>query len=190
VIVGVDRDRVSVRIREQQQHKRPHRRRVTVAAAVPKANRLRWMVEKLTELGVDRFVPLATQRGVVPPGPARLRKVEQTMIAAARQSRRNFLMTIEPVRSWADFIHEDDDAEVLVAHPSGEPMTIGDTPIDQPLHLAVGPEGGFSEAEVELADNSGARLIRLTETILRVETAAIAFASTALMDRRFRQAVC
>ena len=75
-----------------------------LATAVPKVDRFRWLVEKATELGVGRLIPLQTARSVVSPGALKLDKMRQAVIEACKQSGRNRLMEIEPVTSWREFV--------------------------------------------------------------------------------------
>src|SRR5262249_23122136 len=71
---------------------------LTVAAAVPKGDRADWMVEKLSEIGVDRFIPLAAERSVVlPAGKSKHQRWERLAVESAKQSRRNGVMKIDPL---------------------------------------------------------------------------------------------
>ncbi|MCA9117460.1 MAG: 16S rRNA (uracil(1498)-N(3))-methyltransferase, partial [Planctomycetaceae bacterium] len=91
VIVATSRRKVELRVEELRRHL-PEASGLTLAVAPPKGERLRWMVEKLTELGVSRWVPLLTERGVVSPGEGRQSKMPQWVIEAARQCGRHHLM--------------------------------------------------------------------------------------------------
>jgi 16S rRNA (uracil1498-N3)-methyltransferase len=138
---------------------------VTVAFAVVKGERPEWAVQKLTELGVDRIVPLLTARSVVrwPAGEstsqlARLRRVARE---AAVQSRRVWLPVVGPVTPFEAMAAE---PGACVAHPGGGPPSL-----DQPLVL-VGPEGGWDDTEVA---GAGPTLVGLGPSVLRTETAAV-----------------
>ena len=137
---------------------------VTVAFVVVKGQRPEWAVQKLTEIGVDRIVPLLAARSVVrwPPGEvggqlARLRRVARE---AAMQSRRAWLPAVEGVTPFADVAAE---AAAALAHPGGEPPSL-----DRPV-LLVGPEGGWDGAELA----SGLPQVGLGPSVLRAETAAV-----------------
>lgn len=157
---------------------------LALATAVPKGDRAKWLVEKLTELDVDIWTPLQTERSVVEPGAARLEKLQQSVIAACKQCGRNRLLAIEPPITWAEWIERERPAgPILVADPAGEPinaqlerLTQGSTP-QQRLCAAIGPEGGFTPGELELAHQAGAVCVALGSTVLRIETAAIALAA-------------
>ena len=71
-----------------------------VAAPLPKADRADFLIEKLTELGVTRFVPLRTERSVVHPKATKLDRLERAVIEASKQCGRNVLMQIGPLTDW------------------------------------------------------------------------------------------
>jgi 16S rRNA (uracil1498-N3)-methyltransferase len=161
----------------------PH---VVVASAIPKADRFRWLVEKATELGVGRLIPLQTARSVTEPGSNKLDKMRATVIEACKQSGRDRLMTIDAVTDWKSFLGSAPELGCLVlADPSGAPL--GDVPEmrqrDRPLILLVGPEGGFTEAEVGQAVEAGGYRVSIGPGILRTETAAIALAALFLLSQ-------
>lgn len=152
-----------------------HDRRVaalTVAAAMPKGDRLEWMVEKLTETGVDRIVLLHCDRGVVRWDADRaersLDRLRRVVRAAATQSRRVWLPTLEGPVEAAAFLAATPRA--VLCEPAG-PSLAAVEPL--PECLVIGPEGGFSTAELATGHGRAA----LGPTILRVETAALVAAA-------------
>jgi len=152
-----------------------------VAVPLPKGDRAQFLVEKLTELGVKRLVPLRTARSVVHPGESKLEKLERWAIEASKQCGRNVLLEIAPLTDWAVYCGEGDLPEQRwLAHPErtngvSPPRTTPVSTMDRVF--AVGPEGGFTEEEVERACALGWRRIELGPRILRVETAAVALAA-------------
>ena len=138
---------------------------VTVAFAVVKGQRPEWAVQKLTEIGVDRLVPLLSARSVVrwPAGEAgtqvaRLRRVARE---ASMQSRRVWLPVVDVVTPFEAMAAEPGAA---LAHPGGVPPSL-----EHPVVL-IGPEGGWDEAELA---GSRAVLVGLGPSVLRTETAAV-----------------
>lgn len=144
---------------------------VTVGFAIVKGDRPDWVVQKLTELGVDRIVPLMAARSVVRwDGERALRHVQRLRTVAreaAMQSRRVWLPEVAdvcdldaggPLEGWAPGA-----AATALAHPGGTPPSLA-----QPTIL-VGPEGGWTPAEVGAAPV----LVGLGPTVLRTETAAL-----------------
>lgn len=161
--------------------------RWTVASAVPKGERADWMVEKLSELGTAAFVPLATARSVVlPEGKNKRDRWARIAAESATQSRRRGVMRIEPLTPLADAIagmaRGASHNWFLSPAPDGTAITRalrdgtgGGRPAD--VTLLVGPEGGWTGEEIAAMRDAGLLAVRLTETILRVETAAVAAAA-------------
>jgi 16S rRNA (uracil1498-N3)-methyltransferase len=150
---------------------------VAIAAALPKGDRAEFMVEKLTELGIARFIPIIAERSVVLPKPAVVEKFTRIVIEASKQCGRNRLMAIDPPVSWADLLKRTDLPHLrLVLHTSKTELELLQ-PGKGPVVLAVGPEGGFTSEEVAAAVAFGWRTASLGPRILRVETAAVAAAA-------------
>jgi 16S rRNA (uracil1498-N3)-methyltransferase len=183
-VIELAKARASLRILSHHTETQPTGRTVVLVTAIPKADRFRWLVEKATELGVDRLVPLLTTRSVTEPGSNKLDKMRTTVIEACKQSGRNRLMVIDPLTTWESFLSAAQPFDRLfVAHPSGTEFsglkTIGQG--EYPILLAVGPEGGFTEAEIAQAVQAGGSCISLGPRILRTETAAVAFSALCLL---------
>jgi 16S rRNA (uracil1498-N3)-methyltransferase len=148
---------------------------LTLAVALPKGDRQKWLVEKLTELGCARLVPLVTTRGVAEATPAAIERLGRAAIEACKQCGRTTLPEITPPATLAAVLAARDPNTVsLVADPSGEalgPLLAGHAGAVLAL---VGPEGGFTAEELAVAEAAGCRRVSLAPHILRVETAAIA----------------
>lgn len=161
---------------------------ITVAAAIPKGERADWMVEKLSELGVNVFIPLATERGVVvPEGTHKLERWLRIATESAKQCRRRGVMRIESVTQLAAYLARP------VPELAGRICLTTERPAMQfysmilamqdavGLTLFIGPEGGWSDSELDQFEKAGVEFARLTENILRIETAAIAAAAFTAM---------
>jgi 16S rRNA (uracil1498-N3)-methyltransferase len=155
---------------------------LTLAVALPKGERQKWLVEKATELGVTRLVPLVTERGVAQPADAALDRLRRTVIEASKQCGRNRLLEIAQPMPVGDYLRSADlGATRLFADAAGTAL---DDSADKPQpggdwQLAIGPEGGFTPAEVADATAAGWWLVSLGPRILRVETAAVMLAAWA-----------
>lgn len=152
---------------------------LTIASAVPKGARADWMIEKLSELGVDRFVPLISARSVVhPEGKNKIDRWQRLASESAKQSRRTGVMEIDALTSLVSFLN---DLSTPAAHLSTAPDTLPPSSIFHPpsssLTLLVGPEGGWDDAELARFAERHLTPVTLGGTILRVETAAIAAAA-------------
>jgi 16S rRNA (uracil1498-N3)-methyltransferase len=135
---------------------------ITIGFAVPKADRPEWIVQKLTELGADRIVVLHADRSVVrwesDRAAKHLTKLRRVILEACNQCRAVWLPSIEGPVDASTFL-----PGAVAAEPGGRPLRTGDRTI------AVGPEGGWSDAELVAAGDR----VALGSTVLRVETAAI-----------------
>ncbi|HUY33286.1 MAG TPA: 16S rRNA (uracil(1498)-N(3))-methyltransferase [Pirellulales bacterium] len=163
---------------------------LTLAVALPKGDRQRWLIEKAVELGVWRLVPLETERSVAEPVDKALQRMRRIVIEASKQCGRNRLMEIASPRDWSPWCAEAGSIRVTdlsrrraMADPSGgvgtrewtESLRTG--PTVRSVLLAVGPEGGWTEAELAVASTHGWQVLNLGPRILRVETAAVTLAA-------------
>ncbi len=183
-ITSVRRRDVELRIIAARRDERPACG-IILGTAVPKGDRFDWLIEKATELGVTRIVPLVTARSVVDPRDSKLDKLRQTVIAACKQSGRNHLLELSPVTTWSDFVKGDLAGHTsFIAHPGpgAEPLSASHLSAQPTIVFAVGPEGGFTDDEVSLAIAHGAKPISLGPLTLRIETAALALAARFLLD--------
>jgi len=137
---------------------------VTVAFVPTKGERPEWAVQKLTEVGVDRIVPVAAARSVVRWGPdrapAHVQRLRRVAREAAMQSRRTWLPEVDEVTPFASVAAL---PGACLAVPDGGPPSL-----DRPLVL-VGPEGGWAAEELE----AGLPAVALSTHVLRTETAAV-----------------
>ena len=141
---------------------------VGVGFALVKAAKPELVVQKLTELGVDRIVPFRAERSVVHWDAERADRGHRRLVAVARsatmQSHRPWLPSVEPVLSLAELLGE---PGVAIADRAGT------APAGRDALVLVGPEGGWSPAERAMAAEAGARCVVIGEHVLRAETAAI-----------------
>ena len=151
---------------------------VWLAFAPVKRAQTDWLVEKSTELGVARLIPVMTQRTVTER--VRLDRLESIAIEAAEQCGRTRVPQIVEPTSLKRLIEELDPARHLYFADEGGGEPVASTFAEGPALILVGPEGGFTEEERQLVRGSGASAISLGPRILRAETAALA-ALTAFM---------
>jgi 16S rRNA (uracil1498-N3)-methyltransferase len=169
------------------------RLRLTIASAIPKGARADWMIEKLSELGADAFIPLIAVRSVVIPRDSnKSDRWARLASESARQSGRSDVMTLEPAAEVGKLVAEArngdrlawylstrDDARPLANQFSeaGPGACGGQGHALAALTLLVGPEGGWTPDEIAAFDGAQLPGVRLTATVLRVETAAVAAAA-------------
>ncbi len=155
-----------------------------VAAPLPKGDRSQFLIEKLTELGATSFVPLECERSVVSASDAKLEKLQRHVIEASKQCGRNVLMAIELPLAWLEHCQALGDGETgWIAHVDAAESDPTRAAGARNVRIAIGPEGGFTEAEVAAGVSRGWRPINLGPRILRVETAALLAAHLAIVKQ-------
>ena len=152
---------------------------LTVAAALIKPDHYEWMLEKCTELGASRFIPLTTARSHAEPGANRLIRWKKILLSAMKQSRRSVLPGLSDVASFQSLVRTSNDYDQCVifyesADESFSEFLRQHTLNDKTKVMAViGPEGGFTDSEIAIARNSGWFVLSLGTRRLRSETAAV-----------------
>lgn len=133
-------------------------------------DRLEWCIEKCTEIGLSRVSLILCQNSER--RKVRIDRLEKVAISAMKQSMSTFLPEIKEVVSFQDFFNDLKDEQVLIAHCRESEK--GDLKnFELPACLLIGPEGDFTEDEIELALSSGAKPVHLGPKRLRTETAAV-----------------
>lgn len=143
---------------------------LSIAVAPPKGDRFGDLVRGLTELGVGTIIPMQTERGErLPTAYARWHRIAGE---ALKQCRRAHLPRILPVTSIPALVQSK--VRLTVLDRSGRAAAPGTPGL---VTLVIGPEGGFTSAELATLTGGGASLVRLAGPILRIETAALAAAA-------------
>jgi 16S rRNA (uracil1498-N3)-methyltransferase len=177
-IERLQKDRVELRIVERRSLDRESPHELTLAVALPKGDRQKWLLEKIVELGAARLVPLVTQRGVAQPVEQALARLERAAIEASKQCGRNRLLQVAPPIAAGDYFPLPASSTLrLLADPSGTALANEPQPLPRAIQAAVGPEGGFTSEELATARDCGWQVVSLGPRILRIETAAIALAA-------------
>lgn len=155
---------------------RETQREIHLAIALPKPDRSRELIERLTELGVCSLTPLIASRTQRPPTDALLAKLRRGVIEACKQSGRNQLMDLLVPMQAEDFFKNCAQGTKWIAHPAMEKLS-HDLPPSGVFHVAIGPEGGWTDDEVELAVSQSFKPVDLGARIYRIETAATTLAA-------------
>lgn len=157
--------------------------KITLYQGLPKADKMELIIQKAVELGAYRIVPVATKRAVVKlergKEDKKIARWNAISEAAAKQSKRAVIPKVENVLSFKDAIKECESANIkLIPYELSDPDSMEKTRsiIDgikagDEIAIFIGPEGGFSEEEIEMAVNSDVLPITLGHRILRTETA-------------------
>jgi 16S rRNA (uracil1498-N3)-methyltransferase len=179
-IENVARDRVEFALLEELPAHEPALR-TTLLLAVVKFDSFEWAIEKATELGVSTIVPLAaarSEKGLLAAAQKRSERWNKIILEAAQQSRRVRLPMLEPLtKAEAAFLSRKNRLGIFLSERNEAP------PLRNALQnagtlddaiLAIGPEGGWTDGEVDSAVNAGFREGSLGKLILRTETAVVA----------------
>jgi len=181
-VTEVRRGSLSVEIDSRSEAMPRPRPALHLGFAVPKGKRLDWLLEKATELGAASLCPVVFERSVAGGKELSLAKQERWLghcISAAKQCGLDWLPEIRPARRLAEFLVEFGGKDWLGllgdAGPSTQSLPAAFASRDQrDVCILVGPEGGLSDAERQEALAAGFIPVRLGQTILRIETAALA----------------
>lgn len=136
-------------------------------------DRIEWFAEKATEIGIDRFSPLLCQHSERKE--IKAQRIEKILISAMKQSQKALLPQLDDMISFSEFIRQEFDGQKFIAHCySQEKSLLKDVyQKGKDALILIGPEGDFSEKEVEEALDKGFKPISLGESRLRTETAAL-----------------
>ena len=140
-----------------------------------KLNYLNLMIQKATELGVTRFIPLLSERTVV--RKINEKRVKKIIIEASEQSNRLNLPTLDKLKNLEEFLKENIDITIHFGDLNSKNKKI-DIKRDEPLCILIGPEGDFSIKEREIISKMKNIIpLNINKNILRSETAAISIIS-------------
>ncbi len=161
--------------------------KITLFQCLPKAGKMETIIQKCVELGACGFVPVQSERCVVvlkPPYEGRIERWQRVSEEAAKQSRRGVIPKVQlPVAlDKLDFTEFD---TVLAAYENEQTVSLKTALHERcgkVIAIVVGPEGGFSEAEVKTLVQKGARSVSLGTRILRTETAGMAMTAQILYE--------
>jgi 16S rRNA (uracil1498-N3)-methyltransferase len=181
-IAKIGKDKVEISVSSLETHTPRETGRIIICASVAKGERFDWLVGKCTELGVDRICPVLFERTVKQASGHSVERYNKLALSAAKQCQRLFLPQINAPVKLSDCLsrlpREYPNAKILFGSTSEKTETIFEQMKDvQDYIVFVGPEGGLTADEEQMLRSHGAVGVGLTETILRIETAAIAFAS-------------
>jgi 16S rRNA (uracil1498-N3)-methyltransferase len=150
-----------------------------VYTATPKGGRVDEMIDQLSQVGAATWGPLETARGIVEPRERKLERLERLTHEAAKQCGRAWLLRIERPATLSGLL-AGKDCRVILADASGipyDPATVRGVPR---VRLLIGPEGGWTAEELDLARSLGAAIARFGPHTMRIETAAVAAAAVVM----------
>ncbi len=190
VVQTVGRKRVTLEIERLERAEQRTNGRIIIAASIAKGERFDWLIGKCTELGADRICPVIFERTVkLATGSRVLNRWENIAIASAKQCGRLFLPVIDgpmPLKQVVEAVKSDyARCRLVFGSFAGDAKLLTGVPFGcEDVAAFIGPEGGFASDEEQLLKKAGAEGVYLTETTLRVETAAVALAAILGAQRR------
>ncbi len=180
----IDGARVRAELRAELAPPRPAALAIVLAQGIPKGAKMDFIVEKATELGVERIVPFTSERTVGDGGrTGKLDRWRRLARTAAQQCGRRSVLTVDEPQSLASLAASLGSYDLaLVPWEVAEPVPLrerlpGLLSGARRALVAIGPEGGLSHAEAHLLEASGGHLISLGSRILRTETAGLVVCS-------------
>ena len=183
-ITAIASERVSVRCLEKLAESHEPRVRLVLAQGLAKGEKMDFIIQKAVEMGAYSVIPVAMEHSVVRlDGAKAAKKVERWQKiaeSAAKQSKRDIIPQVQPVQSMAEMLASGDYETKIIAYECEDRLSLkaalkaaeaaGGI---KELLLIIGPEGGISEGELELARQAGAVPVSLGRRILRAETAGL-----------------
>jgi len=181
-IEDIEDNRVKVKINQQKTISKENIVGVDIAFAIPKGKRSHLLIQKCTELGVHKLIPINYARSVVKlkdDCSAKIEKWQKIAIEASKQCGRNTITEIGEVVNFDNILKTVDSYDLsLFACSQSDANNLKNTLQEHPkpnnIISFIGPEGGFATNEIEMAIKAGCKFVSLGSRILRIETAAIA----------------
>ncbi len=179
-ITRIDRQRVTTEIVSHSSREAELPYRITLAQGIPEATKMDWIIEKSVELGVSDIIPLAAQRSVVrldnDRAEKRLSRWQAIAISAAQQCGRNRLPHIASPVGTGEYLRQTTPSPRILFSPRATETLSEWVRHQKPqdITLMIGPEGGFSPEEENMAEQQGVTFLSMGPRILRTETAGLA----------------
>ena len=184
-LIAIQKDSVEARIDESMPLAPKSSRQLTIAAALPKGDRQKWMVEKLMELGTARIIPIITRYAVTKADAPVVERLRRQAVEASKQCGAKYLPKIIEEKTLEELSDLTEQESVWFAHPVRDAAIgqclPGKLPKSDKITVLIGPTGGFAPEEVEFAQDAGWLPLDLGPYLLRTETAAIAIAASLLL---------
>ncbi len=181
-IEDIEDNKVKVKINQQCTIRNENIVEIDIAFAIPKGKRSHLLIQKCTELGVHKLIPTNYARSVVKlrdDCSVKIEKWQKIAIEASKQCGRNTITEISEVVDFDNILNtaKSYDLPLFACSQSNSDNlknTLQEHPKPNSILGLIGPEGGFTSNEIEMAKRAGCKFVSLGSRILRVETAAIA----------------
>ncbi len=191
VLVAINKGQLTFEIIDKRQAHGEPQTRITLYQSMLARDKFEWLLQKCTEVGVWRFIPVITRRSLVRKsdtvGPAKLERWQRIITEAAEQSHRGLIPEIDRPIGFTECLSQLSEFDLaLIASLDEDSKPLGKLMPDQvkPKNIAllIGPEGGFTDDEIKLACENGAAAFSLGPRVLRTETAAMVASALVLYE--------
>ncbi|AAO91449.2 16S rRNA (uracil(1498)-N(3))-methyltransferase [Coxiella burnetii] len=146
---------------------------IELGQGISRSEKMDYAIQKAVELGVNRIVPLITERTSTKPKTQKLAHWQGVLISGCEQSGRCCIPELMQAQSLSDWLSQKREGLSLVCHPNAQNSLADFKTTSQRITLLIGPEGGLSDDEVQRATQSGFQVLFLGPRILRTETATV-----------------
>ena len=194
VIENVNKNSVDCKIEKEIEETTELKFKLDVFQGLPKAEKMELIIQKLTEIGVTKFIPIKMERCVVKlqskDEAKKIERWQKIAEVASKQSKRDIIPTVNNVEDIAKICEKIGQYDIfIVAYEEEKNKTLKDVLKqekekikDGKIAILVGPEGGISKKEIDMLAKNGAKIITLGSRILRTETAPIVLASNIVYE--------
>src|SRR6056297_535366 len=182
-IIAVHQKRCAIQIHQSKQNYKPLAYDLTVAIApTKKMDRFEWFLEKATEIGVSRIVPIICERSER--SAFRSDRVEKVVVAAMKQSVRAYKPKIESPVAFYEWIKRDSNQNGYIAHCHNlRKESLWKIALSDSIRIAIGPEGDFTKEEIKRAEECRFKGVSSGAYRLRTETAGILACSAVFFSK-------
>ena len=175
-IQRIERDRVDVKVGAWRDVDRESSLEIGLVQGLPEADKMDWIIQKAAELGVGWIQPVVCERSVVRLSGERAQRREahwqRVAVAACEQCGRDRIPEVRPTLAFVNWLAAPSETLRWLLVPDGDSIAALAAP-GSAFELLVGPEGGLSEREQEVARSRGCRPVSLGRRVLRAETASV-----------------
>ncbi|MGM9532795.1 16S rRNA (uracil(1498)-N(3))-methyltransferase [Intestinibacter sp.] len=189
-ITDISKNQVDLNIIEKKEIKRESDLKVKLYQGLPKSTKMEFILQKLTEVGVDEIILVSTKRSVVKVDDKKegkkLERWERIIYEAAKQSKRGKIPTLRGVLSFDEALEDMKNNDMNICPYENEKTVsiksaIREADINN-IGIFIGPEGGFEEEEIQTLQNIDSKVVSLGPRILRTETASVVASSIVLYE--------
>ena len=186
-IIEISKQNATVLILDKQENLRKTKINLTVFCGLLKGDTSENQAVKLSELGIYEFVPFISENCVIKKDSKKAERLNRVASESSKQCKRAIPIKVSDIKSYSEILNNLKNYQIkIIAYEQEKNNTLKQAlkgiEICKNAALIIGPEGGFSKAEVDMAINAGCNVVTLGKTILKADTAAISAAAAILYE--------